>query len=300
MSIPEFDLRRRAAVRRMLADTVSAPRRARRVPWAGFAAFVLAGLLAGGAVTAASASFGPSTVVGSVSGEPVDPAEGLDGMPALVGTPPGAPIPVLVGGAQSVIIEADGSSLYPAPEGSGWTAVIPLAPPERATHMRVATQCLTPGAVRAGQNADGNNGSSTCGGPWEGPVTGPRTGQDEPLSDGLIYYVDLDPGTSVVLTFEFLLHVETTWGVNARGETYGTYKEGAGEPDLLSASGTNGARGYVRRSELAFVDGTAAMEGFRSFDDVTRWQEETAGRTYLVPVYESDGVTVIGEMQVGG
>ncbi|MFB2584336.1 hypothetical protein [Herbiconiux liukaitaii] len=300
MSIPEFDPGRRAAFRRLLVESVTAAAPRRRSPWTGIAVFAAAGLLAGGAVTAASASFEPDVVVSA--GPPVDLEAGLRGIPAPEGISPGSPVISLRGPSETFQVGADGSSPHPAPAGSGWTAIVQLDPPEGATHVRVSYTCVTPGTVRFGQDPGGNNGSSSC---TETDIASISTGsspgsyRDHDLADGGTIYIDSDPGVVSLFTLQFVTHIETAWGVNEAGETFGNYKEDAGEADLMSATATNGARGYIRRTELSFVDGSTAMEGFTSPEDALKWQEATAGKSYSIPVYESDGVTVIGEFRVG-
>lgn len=300
MSIPEFTPHRRAAFRHLLAETVSARAPRRRFPWTGIAAFALAGALAGGAVTAASAAFEPETVASG--GLPVDVAAGLQGVPAPEGISPGSPIISLRGPSETFQIQADGSSPRTAPPGSGWTAIVLLDPPDGATHVRVSYSCVTAGTVRFGQDAGGNNGSTSCSEDEVAAIPdGARPGSymDYALDQGSTFYIDSDPGVVSLFTLQYVTHIETAWRVNAAGETFGNYKEGAGEADLMSATATNGERGYIRKTEADFVNGTTAMEGFTSPADALAWQEATAGKTYSIPVYESDGTTVIGEFRIG-
>jgi hypothetical protein len=303
MSIPEFDPGRRAAFRRLLVETVSATPRRRRSPWLGLTVFAVAGALAGGAVTAASASFERDAVTSESSGPPVNLSVGLSGVPAPEGISPGSPIVSIVGPSETFQLGADGSSPYPAPADSGWTAIVPLNPPAGATHLLVGYTCVTAGTVRFGVDAGGNNGSSSCSpediaAQTDAPSLGSLYG-GYPIEDGMTLYIDSDPGVVSLFTLQYVNHIETAWGVNEAGETYGNYKEGAGEADLVSATATNGERGYIRRSEADFVNGTTAMEGFTSLDDARKWQEATAGKKYSIPVYESDGKTVIGEFIIG-
>lgn len=107
-------------------------------------------------------------------------------------------------------------------------------------------------------------------------------------------------GASAVATLQYLTHVPTALGVNANGDTYGATGSTQGEPDLIAVIATNGQEGYVYRTDLEEADGTAAANGFTSPADALAWQEENAGNVHLIPVYESDGTTTIGEFQVGG
>lgn len=70
-------------------------------------------------------------------------------------------------------------------------------------------------------------------------------------------------------------HSRRTWATNANGDTYGTIiKDSGATPDLLSAYATNGRLGSVDEKNFDH-------DGARS-----------------VPVYESDGETVIGEFVI--
>lgn len=75
---------------------------------------------------------------------------------------------------------------------------------------------------------------------------------------------------------------------NARGQTYGTGAEGL-RPDLVATIATNGRLGYVLRTEWEPPMPTTSRSPVTS---------NPPART--IPVYESDGVTVIGEFTVGG
>ena len=87
----------------------------------------------------------------------------------------------------------------------------------------------------------------------------------------------------------------TEWGVNAKGETFGVETVN-GSPDLLAVIATNGKTGY------AYVAGMNSAWGPQptSPEHALQMQEERAGQTVSVPVYESDGETVIGEFVMGG
>ena len=81
------------------------------------------------------------------------------------------------------------------------------------------------------------------------------------------------------------------WPVNHQGLSYGTPTEtvyGYHEPELILVEATNGATGYAYRTDL---EGPAPS----SPEEALRWQAEQAGQRRAVPVFESDGVTRIGE-----
>ena len=78
--------------------------------------------------------------------------------------------------------------------------------------------------------------------------------------------------------------------VNENGETYGSelYAEACGElPDLIAATGTDGTMGYVRNSDLNPEPKT--IEEAIELNKITE-----------IPLYSSDGETVIGVFEFGG
>lgn len=58
--------------------------------------------------------------------------------------------------------------------------------------------------------------------------------------------------------------------------------------------------GYVLKSDLEDANGTTAMNGFTSPEDAILWQEAEGGKVHTIPVYLTDGTTVIGTFTVGG
>ena len=83
--------------------------------------------------------------------------------------------------------------------------------------------------------------------------------------------------------------------VNEQGQTYSHAPYGTGivqDPDLMEALGTNGVQGYVKTTDLN-------EPSFFSPEEAIAFQEANKdGRS--IPLYESDGTTVIGEFIVGG
>ena len=79
------------------------------------------------------------------------------------------------------------------------------------------------------------------------------------------------------------------WGVNAKGETFGVQRNGK-SPDLIAVYTTDGKQGYAYVKDL---DGRWPVP--TSPADALAQQEANEGKSRSVPVYESDGETVIGE-----
>jgi hypothetical protein len=95
-----------------------------------------------------------------------------------------------------------------------------------------------------------------------------------PKKDGTSITITADPGTKWTVTGQYASSSTSPWGKNGRGETYGQCNVN-GCPDLIGAQATNGKIGFV------FV------------------KQTTTGADRYIPVYESDGTTVIGQFSIG-
>lgn len=285
MSIPTFSEQRSAAIQvglERVVDHREAPSR-RRLPWVGVTAIALASALAGGALSTAVAGGlnPPISTVSPITNPDGTVQSGNPGVPAPTGVQPGAPIISLLG-----------TSVSQAVNGS---QEIQLSPPEGATHARVTLNCTTAGTLSWGLDAGGNNPSSTC---YSSDVGQSQSQMDFDLSNGNILYVAAADEAQAIVTVQFINQVETAWGVNSRGETFGATKPGFGEPNLVAVVATNGQAGYVNAEELAEADGSAAAETFDSPEDALEWQDSMRGQSIDIPVYESDGTTVVGEFVI--
>ncbi|SDS84568.1 hypothetical protein [Microterricola viridarii] len=91
--------------------------------------------------------------------------------------------------------------------------------------------------------------------------------------------------------------------MNRQGLTYGSAVDAISpetEPDLIQAVATNGKEGFVRKTELDAVNGTAAQASFKSPEDALKWQATEGAKDHVIPVYGVDGSTVLGEFLVVG
>lgn len=82
----------------------------------------------------------------------------------------------------------------------------------------------------------------------------------------------------------------THWPTNAKGQTYGSAAYATSpenEPDLILAGATNGETGYVLRTDLE-------EPAPKSPEEALARQAAEAGKSRVIPVYKSDGVTQIG------
>ncbi|MBS2939660.1 hypothetical protein KDN32_18120 [Nocardioides sp. J2M5] len=172
------------------------------------------------------------------------------------------------------------------------TSTVELGPrPTGATAARVSVACLT-----AGRIAYPDGSSVECDGPAsDAEVADPATNNyaivDLPAGRTSLTFTARDGvGWKVVAAW---VRTETSeWGVNAKGETYGVQRDGR-SPDLLAVVTTDGRQGYAYVEEL---DGGPPPT---SPADALAQQEADAGVRRSVPVYESDGETLIGEFLVG-
>lgn len=77
-----------------------------------------------------------------------------------------------------------------------------------------------------------------------------------------------------------------TSGTNDSGQTYGPMSDLDEAPDLFEAAATNGMIGYIKTDEWRKAVGMDLP-----LEDAQNWTPQEAS----VPVYDLDGVTVIGE-----
>lgn len=81
--------------------------------------------------------------------------------------------------------------------------------------------------------------------------------------------------------------------MNASGETYGSLLYATSpetEPNLVKAMGVDGTIGYVRNVDLNGVPPKTPEEAIA--------QQEKMSDTKRIPLYKSDGKTVIGEYEI--
>jgi hypothetical protein len=165
--------------------------------------------------------------------------------------------------------------------------------PADATGVAVSFTCLAPGQFTFDDGA-----AVTC--TTTDDSTHPTTYllplnsiQDDAVS------VTTSPDAAWTMTAGYVSETTTQWAVNESGQSYGVINE-HGVPDLIAVIATNGRQGYVNREDLEDANGTTAAKDFRTPEDALRWQEENEGAVHLIPVYEADGTTPVGEFRVGG
>lgn len=159
--------------------------------------------------------------------------------------------------------------------GSG-TGTIELGnPPAGATVIDIKLTCLTAGTFVTDDGASmvctgADSGSGTMG--WQVPVQG---GQHTTA-----IHAGAGERWRVVATYSAV--TTTSWGTNADGLTYGVAND-RGTPDLLAVIATNGKTGYVYSRDLQVPEPTGLQTG------------ASTSKPIQLPVYTSDGHTVIGE-----
>lgn len=102
-----------------------------------------------------------------------------------------------------------------------------------------------------------------------------------------------------------LLPVSNQYSVNEAGQTYGSamFAEARDDrPDLMAAVGNNGVSGYVYSADLeeespeTLDEALAQQEMYDAL--IANWDGETPIVIRTIPLYASDGQTVIGEYDI--
>lgn len=156
--------------------------------------------------------------------------------------------------------------------------------PAGADSIDIKLTCLSAGTFTVADGArltcsDGNAGTGTMS--YVLPVA----------SGQLTTTIDTDATSRWLLTLTHSSVRTTPWGVNEGGQTFGA-GNGQGTPDLVAVVATNGRRGYAYAQDLEAPTPTSPSEALA-------WQR-VPQRDVEVPVYESDGKTVIGTFVMQG
>lgn len=202
---------------------------------------------------------------------------------------------VLAGGV------AVAATLLSAPGG---TLNIPLGAPVTVTRTGTATVAL--GSPPKGTTGISwaltclSAGSFTFTGPGGASVTcraGSHSSDVQPLRPGRTSItVATGPSVSWRLRAEYVKTVATPFGVNAKGETYGVPEDLNGTPDLQEAPLSAGIPGgYLTTKQLTCASGGDVSNPTQA----VAWDTFRQHTNTVIPVYKSDGTTVIGHYVVG-
>ena len=170
--------------------------------------------------------------------------------------------------------------------GDGTETVQLGAPPLGANAIYTYLSCLTPGTFAWPDGA-----SEIC----KAPVDAANS-----IAHPAMYTLSLKPGQTSVeitaaqgekwrLTARYVDSTTSAWAVNASGQTYGAANRN-GTPDLVAVIATNGRSGYVYSSQLNPPPASSPAAA------LAEQAANTKGE--YIPVYESDGTTIIGRFEV--
>ncbi len=158
--------------------------------------------------------------------------------------------------------------------------------PEGASRVILTVRCLTPhGSISV--DAVSQNGGTAPDITTFFCKDGGRVDQDGnahawhmddaalPAAGSTSITITADAGTGWTITGQYATSHITPWATNDRGQTYGQCNAN-GCPDLVGARATNGKDGYILTTQWDRLSGPGS-----------------------IPVYDSDGTTVIGRFTIG-
>jgi PASTA domain len=196
--------------------------------------------------------------------------------------PPGAPQDTLL--ANVVTASRIGTStvaLGPAPQGT--------------TSISLTLTCRSPGTFEFPDNATESCSSQDLAQP---PPRAQRAIEVIPVSPGQrSVTITATPGASWTLRAAYIKRVITPFEINAKGQSYGQMNASSGSPDLVQVVlQKNGHQGYVKSSDIDCASGQNVV---KTPAEAIAWTAESKNRNVSIPIYESDGTTVIGSMNIG-
>jgi hypothetical protein len=174
------------------------------------------------------------------------------------------------------------------------TATIDIgAPPATSTDLSLLLTCFTVGTFYF---PNGSSLSCDAADLTHTPPIDRQASEVVPLTAGVdTVTIKTNPNSTWSLQVMYLNQVTTPWGVNASGETYGVANQN-GTPDLMAVTINQGTtNGYVKESDLNCAGGG----GVKSLAEALAWDKGSQNRNISIPVYESDGATVLGTFVIG-
>ena len=171
--------------------------------------------------------------------------------------------------------------------GSGTHTVDLGTPPAGTTLIDIRLTCLTPGTFTTADGASMECSTADIGATpetmsWQLPVTTALHSTTITATAGARW--------RLIATYSAIS--TTAWGVNAHGQTYGVANAN-GTPDLIAVIATNGRTGYAYADQLQQAQGPAPTSPDQAIASNGHHQPTS------IPVYTSDGRTVIGHFNVG-
>ncbi|HEY5266871.1 MAG TPA: hypothetical protein VIJ40_08670 [Acidimicrobiales bacterium] len=174
------------------------------------------------------------------------------------------------------------------------TATIDIGiPPTTATDLSLSLTCLTVGSF---EFPNGSSMSCDAADLSHSIPIDRQASEVVPLTVGVdTVTIRTSANATWMLQVTYVNQVTTAWGVNANGETYGVTNQN-GTPDLVAVVFNHGnTHGYVKESDL----NCAAGGGVASPAEALAWDKVRQNRNISIPVFQSDGVTIIGAFVLG-
>jgi hypothetical protein len=170
------------------------------------------------------------------------------------------------------------------------TGTLDLGPvPAHATGISVTVTCHSDGTF-----SFGSFGTLSCA---EGSTTDAWGTVPLGLDQQRTITLETTPDASWSITAHYVETIDTDWGINASGQTFGAPKdEGLQNPDLVPVTALNCSRGYARYDDLYAVNDITEM----TWDEGIAFANGPNRLDRYIPVYESDGTTVVGEFLIPG
>ena len=172
------------------------------------------------------------------------------------------------------------------------TATIDLGPvPASASDLSLSLTCLSAGTFNFP-----NGSSMICSAAdlsTAPPIDGPAS-EVVPLSSGVdSVTITTSADATWTLTAMYVNRVNTSWGVNANGETYGVMNQ-QGTPDLIAVD-QGGFSGYIKSSDMNCAAGPKPTSPAQAL----QWQSAHQNESVSISIYQSDGTTIVGTFILG-
>ena len=194
--------------------------------------------------------------------------------------PPGAPLDTPL--AHTVVASRTGTS----------TVALGVAP-KGTNSISLTLTCRSPGVFEFPDNASESCSTEDLAQPGGG---GQQATEVVPMGPGQrSVTIVATPGASWSLRATYIKRVITPFGINANGQSYGQMNS-SGSPDLVQVVlKKDGHQGYAKSSDLDCASGG----NVKTLADAAAWTAFAKTHNVSIPVYESNGTTVIGSMDTG-